>query len=324
MSSNDDLLATVASLYYLSNQSQSEIAKRLAMSTSKVSRLLKEARDRGIVDIRINMPIPRDIELEQQLIKEFNIRDAYVLKTTEDKSWEALANAIGKLAANHILRVLQGFPVGASVGVAWGRGVHAAVTKLPDNAARNINAVPLIGGIGTLAVDSPDVARIVAQKLGGRHYDLHAPILVERATAKDVFMSEPSVQMSIQRAKTVHMAITGIGSLVDEASSFLRAGLLSNSELAQLRAQGLVGELCGYFYDARGGYRAYEINQRIIGLDLTQLKQVELVLAVAYGRVKAEAIHGALQGEYIDVLVTDDGAAGSIIEMTRQSVEKAR
>ncbi|MEL6272855.1 MAG: sugar-binding transcriptional regulator, partial [Chloroflexota bacterium] len=296
MSSNDDLLATIASSYYILNQSQGEIAKRLDMSTSKVSRLLKEARERGIVDIRINMPIPRDIELEQRLIDHFGLKDAYVLKTADVSNPQARTNAIGKLAANYIKRMLESFPSGASVGVAWGRGVHAAVTALPDNAATNINAVPLIGGIGTLAIDSPDVTRVVAQKLGGRHYDLHAPILVERPEVKDVLMSEPAVQVGIQRANEVHLAITGIGTVVDEASSFLRSGLLSNTDLAHLRSEGLVGEMCGHFYDIRGEYQRYEINRRIIGLDLNQLKRVELVMAVAYGQLKAEAIYGALQG----------------------------
>ncbi|MEL6149194.1 MAG: winged helix-turn-helix transcriptional regulator, partial [Chloroflexota bacterium] len=110
MSSNDDLLATIASSYYILNQSQGEIAKRLDMSTSKVSRLLKEARERGIVDIRINMPIPRDIELEQRLIDHFGLKDAYVLKTADVSNPQARTNAIGKLAANYIKRMLESFP----------------------------------------------------------------------------------------------------------------------------------------------------------------------------------------------------------------------
>jgi deoxyribonucleoside regulator len=318
MAHNDDLLASIASLYYLLNQSQGAIAKRLDLSTSKVSRLLKEARDKGIVDIRIHMPIPRDIHLEQMLVDHFGLKDAYVLQTTNDASQETRLSGIGKLAAGYVQNMLETIPVGGSIGVAWGRGVHSAVTALPDAAAQNIDVVPLIGGVGTLVVDSPDVTRIVAQKLGGRHYDLHAPILVERSEVRELFLAEPTVHLGIQRAQTVDLAITGIGTVMEEGSSFLRAGLLSRVDLAHLRKEGVVGELCGHFFDIGGNYQRYAINQRIIGLDLEQLKKVRLVLAVANGLSKTQAIYGALNGGYINVLTTDDITARSILAMAEE------
>ena len=62
-----------------------------------------------------------------------------------------------------------------------------------------------------MVIDSPDLGRMVAQKLGGRHYDLHAPVLVERAMVRDMFLSEPMVKESILRARMVKLAIMGIG-----------------------------------------------------------------------------------------------------------------
>jgi len=63
MEHREELLATVASLYYRLNQSQGEIAERLDVSIATISRYLKEARERGIVQFNIRMPIPRDFEL---------------------------------------------------------------------------------------------------------------------------------------------------------------------------------------------------------------------------------------------------------------------
>lgn len=91
----DDMLAAVASLCYILNQSQGEIAARLEISSSKVSRLIKEAREKGIVEIRGRMPIPRDMELEQELLERVS--------------------------------------AGPSIGAAWGTGVHATVSALPDH-----------------------------------------------------------------------------------------------------------------------------------------------------------------------------------------------
>jgi deoxyribonucleoside regulator len=317
MSSRDDLLATVASLYYLLNQSQSAIAQRLEMSTSKVSRLLKEAREQGIVDIRVRMPIPRSIELEQQLVETFKLRDAYVLKTSQDTVDGTRLNAIGNLAANYIERALAHAPAGGTVGVAWGTGVHSAVSALPDSTAQNINVVQLVGGVGGLAVDSPDLARMVARKLGGRHYDLPAPGLVERAETRDALMAEPSVQSILQRAQEVYMAIIGIGSLDEKTSSFLRAGLLTSADLAQLRSQGVVGEICGQFFDINGSHIPYAINQRTIGLTLDYLQKVPHVVVVARGLTKAKAIYTALQTRYASVLVTDDETVVNVLAIAQ-------
>lgn len=249
MSENIDLLATVASLYYNFNQSQAEIASRFDLSPSKVSRLIKEARDRGIVEIQIHMPIPRDLELEQTLIREFCLKDAYILKTSADSDDEVSLDGLGKLAANYLERVIEALKPGAIIGVAWGTGVHAAVLALPNRASYNIDVVQLMGGVGALAVDGPDLARIITEKLGGRHYDLHAPVLVEKAAAREMFMAEPAVRNGIVRAQSAQLAITGIGAIHEDTSSFLRAGLFNRADLVQLRDQGIVGEICGRFYD---------------------------------------------------------------------------
>lgn len=314
MSENIDLLATVASLYYNFNQSQAEIASRFDLSPSKVSRLIKEARDRGIVEIQIHMPIPRDLELEQTLIREFGLKDAYILKTSADSDDEVSLDALGKLAANYLERVIEALKPGAIIGVAWGTGVHATVLALPNRASHNIDVVQLMGGVGALAVDGPDLARIITEKLGGRHYDLHAPVLVEKAAAREMFMAEPAVRNGIVRAQSAQLAITGIGAIHEDTSSFLRAGLFNRADLVQLRDQGIVGEICGRFYDINGNWQDYEINQRIIGIELENLRKIPLVLTIARGSTKVFSILGALRGKYIKILVTDDITASAVLE----------
>jgi len=313
MDQRDELLATVASLYYQLNISQSDIAARLDVSSSTVSRLLKEAHQKGIVEIQIRVPTSRDFELEQQLIEHFGLKDAYILKTSPDQTNESLLGAIGRLAASCIGRAIEGLPPGSSIGVAWGTGVHAAVSALPDHYAQNIDVVQLLGGVGALAIDSPDLARMVAQKLGGRHYDLHAPVLVEHPESREVLMHESACREAILRARAVDVAITGIGTVQDEASSFLRAGLLSRSDLSKLRSEGIVGEMCGRFFDIEGCCDDFEINKRIIGIDLDDLRHIPQSFAIAHSLLKVEAILGALRGHYAKVLSTDDRTARALL-----------
>ena len=315
MNERDDLLAMVASLYYKLNQGQGEIAQRLGVSTSKVSRLIKEAWERGIIDVQIRMPIPRDFALENELVSRFGLRDAMVLAGTPDADDSSLVAAAGQLAAVYLQRIIPGLAPGSSIGVAWGTGVHATVSALPNNFGRQLDVVQLMGGVGALVVDGPDLARIVAVKLGGRHYDLHAPVLVERADVREIFLSEPTVRDGIRRARAVQIAITGIGSVDERDSSFLRAGLLTRVDLAALRNRGAAGEMVGRFFDQQGGTDALEINQRVIGIELEDLRHIPTVMAVARGLSKAPAILGALNGRFLNVLVTDDSTARSILAL---------
>ncbi len=314
MDYRDELIATVASLYYQLNQSQSQIAARLDLSNSTVSRLIREARDKGIVQIQVRMPIPRDLKLEQIFIERFQLKDMYILRTMPDAPESQLMDSIGRLASAYIERMVEHFDDGDMMGVAWGVGVQAAISALRDNTAHNIDVVQLLGGVGASVAHGPDIMRMVAQKLGGQYYDLHAPVMVERTENRDLFMREPVVNENIQRAYNVKLAVSGIGSAYDEASSFLRAKLLGRDELRQLRAQNIVGEICGQFFDEDGNHN-YDINQRIIGIDLDHLRQIPNSIAIARGILKAHSILGVLNGRFVKVLATDDVTARAVLEL---------
>ncbi|MFN2201904.1 MAG: sugar-binding transcriptional regulator [Caldilineaceae bacterium] len=320
MNDRDQLLAMVASMYYHENFGQSQIADRLGVSSSKVSRMLKEARDRGIVDIRIRIPVARALTIEKEMIDAFGIQDAHVLKEIEDADEATLLRRTGEIAAEYLQQVIPTLGRGSSVGVAWGTSVHATVSALPDNSGQHVDVVQLMGGVGALAVDGPDLARMVAVKLGGRHYDLHAPVIVERPEVRTAFLSEPTVQDAIHRAQSVQLAITGIGSIQPDDSSFLRAGLLTHSDLARLRNGGAVGEMVGRFFGKNGEHDDLAINQRIIGIELDDLCKIPLVLAIARGVAKAPAILAALRAGYISVLATDEATANAILELNSASV----
>ena len=322
MNERDDLLAMVASLYYKLNQGQGEIAQRLGVSISTVSRLLKEAWQRGIIDVQIRMPIPRDFALENEIVGRFGLRNALVLAGTPGADEASLVAAAGQLAAVYLQRIIPALAPGSSIGVAWGTGVHATVSALPNNCGHRLDVVQLMGGVGGLAVDGSDLARIVAVKLGGRHYDLHAPVLVERAEVRAVFLGEPAVRSAIQRARSAQVAVTGIGSVDERDSSFLRAELLTRVDLAVLRNRGAVGEMVGRFFDRHGRADALEINQRVIGIELEDLHAIPTVVAVARGLNKAAAILGALNGRYLNVLVTDDVTARAVFALAGEGYSR--
>ena len=320
-----DFLVTVASLYYELNQNQQQIADRLEISRSSVSRLIKEARDLGIVEIRIHKPANRDFHLEQALIDRFGLQDAYVLVTAAEMREEEALYGVGRLAATYLQRVIGGMAPHTCIGTAWGTGAYAAVSALPEDRGRQIDVVQILGSVSVSnpLIDGPDLARLLAAKLGGRHYDLHAPVLVEQPALRTMLSNEPSVREGLQRGRSVALAITGIGTMVEEASSFLRAGHLTAVELAQLREQGIVGETCGRFFDAQGRHEEFAINARVVGIALDDLRRIPRVISVARGMVKVHSILGALRGGYMTVLATDDVTARAILAAETAEAEQA-
>ncbi|MCS6826212.1 MAG: sugar-binding transcriptional regulator [Caldilinea sp.] len=312
-----DLLVTVATLYYELGQNQQQIADRLETSRSSVSRMIKEARDLGIVEIRIHRPVNRAYALEQALIDRFGLTDAYVLLTNPDQRDEERLAGVGRLAAGYLERVLGQLPPHACIGIAWGTGVHAAISALGEDRSRQIDVVQILGSLGAAnpLIDGPDLARLLASKLGGRYFDLHAPALVEQPALRDLLLNEPSVRDGLQRARSVALAITGIGTVQEEAASFLRAGHLSPEDLAELRRQGVVGETVGRFFDVHGRFAQFDINARVIGIDLPDLRKIPRVIAVARGLPKAMSILGALRGRYMTVLATDDQTAQAVLAL---------
>ena len=68
-----------------------------------------------------------------------------------------------------------------------------------------------------------------------------------------------------------------------------------------------------YFIDKNGDVVNSSWEGRTISTSLDVVKQLENVIGVAAGQEKVNAIRSALNGRYLDVLITDEGTANSLI-----------
>ncbi|MEL6150245.1 MAG: sugar-binding domain-containing protein [Chloroflexota bacterium] len=253
----NDLLIRVASMYYERDYSQQKIADILNisseknMSRSNVSRLLKEAREKGFVEIRVHKQFPTEPELENALVEAFGVTDALVLESN-GADYDARLEQVGQLAALHLSRVIG---EGDSIGIAWGTGVASAVSAFPLMPANGNDVVQMLGTVGNVdsVLDGPELARELATKLGGQHYHMHAPLFVDSPAARDIFIQQTAIAEALRRARAVKAALVGIGTTVRGRSSFLRAGHLTEDELETLREAGAVGESAGQHFDMDDG-----------------------------------------------------------------------
>lgn len=309
----DELLARIATLYYYQEQSQQEIAQALSLSRSNVSRLLKEARERGIVEISIHYPIPRDFFLEQRLKARFGLREAAVAKAVPGDEIATLQQA-AQIAA----RVLDDHLAGARVlGISWGTTVHAIVDLFAPRRRHDIEVVQLMGGVSTNdpAIDGPALVARLARPLTGRYRYLHAPLIVDRAEVAAGLIEQRNIAEALEVAASAQVALVGIGALDERVSSLLRAGYLSQEEFATLSARGAVGDICARHFDDYGRPAAPEFDARLIAISLPQLAAIPTVIGVACGLLKARAIRAALRGGYLDILVTDSLTAEALLRL---------
>jgi deoxyribonucleoside regulator len=323
------LLTEVASLYYEENYTQEQIAKVMGVSRSGVSRLLTRSRELGLVDIHVHHPLRTSAPLRSELIHTFNIQDAQVLLSTSSN--EATLSRIGALAAGYTDRRIQESMAsvgkgGRTIGISWGTSMLEMLNALHPRRRIPLNVVQLMGSVDSTSspdIDGPEIARQLANTYGGRCYYLHAPLLVADLIVRDGLLKERSLRRSFQMMEQMDMALVGIGGARPEASGLFRAGYLSENELQVIRSQGVVGDMCGRYFDIDGRICDIEMLNRTIAVSFDTLRKVPLVIAVAAGVAKTEAILGALRTGIIKVLVTDEPCARAVLNLAsrREFVE---
>jgi deoxyribonucleoside regulator len=310
-----NLLARVASYYYNDELTQSEIAERLGLSRVKVYRLLKEARAEGVVQITITWPTSRDTVLEERLRSVFGLQDALVLAVQPAEA--APIRRIGQLGARYLEGILED---GMTMTVCLGRSTYEVIDAIrPGFRAR----VHVAQAMGTMAfalheIDSATLARQLAIKLGGEVSYLSSPILADSEQSAQVLRSQRDIQRTLQAARAAQVALVGIGNLDPATSGFVKAGLITPAELAQLAEQGAIGDIAGQIITRNGELHPCSHNQRLIGITLDELRAIPQTIAVAIGREKSAAIAAALRTQAVNVLVTDAMTAELVVQQYSQ------
>jgi DNA-binding transcriptional regulator LsrR (DeoR family) len=311
----DDLLAEVATLYYRDRLDQEKIAGRVGVSRSTVSRMLSEALRTGVVEIRVRRPLPLVDELNRELVDAFQLRDAQVLDT--QRMADAVLARVGRLAARYLDTTLS---IGDVLAISWGTGVRAVAEGLEPRVDRATEVIQMLGGAGSRdpEVDGTELARRLANLFGGRCRFLNAPLIVDDERIAAALLRQRGIRETLAAAAHADIAIVGIGALVPEVSSLLRAGYLNRRSLTRMRRQGAVGDVCGHMFTLDGELVDTELTRRVISIDVAALRGIPRVVGVSAGAAKAEAVLGALRARLVNVLVTDDQTARAVLELHRR------
>jgi DNA-binding transcriptional regulator LsrR (DeoR family) len=307
-----DLLGQVAVWYYEDNMDQTEIAERIGKSRSMVSRMLNEARDLGLIEVRVKFPLKTDPELEAKLCQAFNLIHARVL-ADPPPDYSTLLRRLGRLGAYYLQDMLRD---DIKIGIGWGATLHQLVKSLPSTSLKDALVIQTMGSVGRgdPIIDGAELARWLSQKLMAKLHFLPAPLVVANEETARTLLNDPQISDTLSLARQVDIALVGIGPVDSQLSGLYRTGYLTDTDVETFTAAGIVGDLMGRLLDSSGKLADAYLNRCVIGQDLESLRQVPMAIGIAGNVMKVPAVLAALRSGCLDVIITDALTATAVLE----------
>ena len=176
-----------------------------------------------------------------------------------------------------------------------------------------LTVVPARGGFGAeIKYQANLIAARTAEKLGGTYKLLHVPDGISPGLIRQIRNESPEtaeVESLIHRADILAITING-------ARDMAKVHQLPLDVCERLHEEGVCGEALGVYADIHGKvlYRMYNL-----GISADELSSVSNVLIAAGGSHKARAILSMSRAGVRGVLITDEGAAKAILELTENN-----
>ena len=313
-----DALYEVATLYYLQDQTMEAIGARFGVSRSTVSRLLREARDAGVVRITIAPSGRAPAPLAHDLHAAFGVT-AHVVPTRASAPAAAHLEAVARQAAS-LLGELMGDET--TLGVAWGATVSALAAHLVSQPTRGSAIVQLNGAASTASSGVAYAGEILARFGAAFDAEVHhfpVPAFFDYADTRTALWRERTVRRVLDLQERLDVAVFGVGSFSGRQMSHVyAAGYLSPDDMAELLRQGVVGDICTVTLRADGTYADIPLNARASGPTPAMLARVPRRVCVVAGRHRAAATLGALRSGAVTDLVIDEPTARAVLDAHRR------
>jgi DNA-binding transcriptional regulator LsrR (DeoR family) len=308
-------------LYYRQGLSQKDIAASVGLSAATVSRLLKRAFDEGLVHVELTLP--RTHELEAELIQRFKLRDAVVIASGGRAD---VKEELGGAAAGYFEKVVEH---GMRVGVSCGYTLYQTIRALRERRFRDLALYPLSGESTLKLVDiSPNTMVGMMAAKYRPHVTAYALPVQHLVSLRQIdrerrrLLRDPEVRRIYDAAQAVDVALCGVGMIGEQTPGFCALAESYGISVKRLRQLGVVGEINYQPFDADGHIvdqpELRALMRRLLSVDGARLQALSRrdrhrVIAVAGGKDKQAAVHGALAGGFMNVLITDEDLAARLV-----------
>ena len=314
------LLAEVAHLYYVEERTQEQVAQEVGISRSYISRMLKEARERGIVEIRVHHPFQTVPDLAEELRRRLGLVECLVLATGQHGPELGflgdIAYRVGALAARYLQKHVEDH---STIGLGWGSMVYNVVNSGYLAQKRGMTVVQVQGSVGgaTQEIDGARIVSALARSLGARALYLSAPMVVADPAVRTGLLRDQHIRQTLEIGRRADTLVVGVGA-VSPQSGLYRAGYLNDADLDFISALGAVGDICGTYFERDGALCRLELNDRAIALDAEAMRKIPRRIGVSCGVAKALPNLGAARAGLVNVLVTDAHAAEEMLALIDQ------
>jgi DNA-binding transcriptional regulator LsrR (DeoR family) len=305
-----DLIAA-AELYYRDQLSQQEVAERMGVSRSTVSRMLQQARDEGIVHIEIRRPSPPE-DAAEALRTALDLRRVVVVPSSARTGPHALvAPALAEIASLELGR-------GDALAVSWGSTIEEIARSPHFPRLHGVRLIPAIAAFDEMdgRFQTNEIARRIAATSGAEVSFLHSPAMPSPRLRRTLLADE---ELSRRLGLWDHLAaaLVGIGPPPADVETAPAHVLAAQGELAHA-----AGDVVSRYFDIHGRPVPFENEKLLIGMSRDQLRNTGTVVGVAAGPGKGPSIVGAARAGLIDVLVTDAATAGAALEHAEGSAPR--
>ncbi len=312
--SREESLYRAAQMYYVNDEKMEAIASSLGVSRSTVSRMLKDARETGIVRITLTPFLGATDQLSRELSDAFDLT-AHVVAVRRGMSEQQRLDVIARVTAR---RLEEWIRPGVTVGVAWGTTVSAVATHLQPQPIEDVRIVQLNGAANSMTTGIPYASAIIARMaevLGAESVFFPVPAFFDYPATREAMWRERSVQHVLDMQQECDVALFGVGGLTGGTVSHVySSGYFDDDDLRELAEQGVVGDVCTVLLREDGSYADIAMNARATGPTPAELRRIPRRVCVAAGDAKVHAVVGALRAGVATDLVIDDITARAVLK----------
>ncbi len=312
--SGENIVTEAAWMYYHEGLNQTEIAGQLGVSRATVVNYLQEAKERGFVRISLAEKVFTNHKLALELREHFGLTAAYVVPDGTGGDEEALMR-VARGAADWLPSLLS---PGDNLGVSWGRTIYEVAEAMEESETEGITVSQLVGSMATPYGFTAEICSAhMAQRLGAKCINLHAPAVLSDPDLAARLRAEPIIRKQIDALSHCNKAIFAAGSANHE-SHIVSSGVATHSDLDWYVDHGATGVLCGRFIDDRGLSIPGELDDRMIGVELDKLLNLDMGLLVSVGEDKIVPMLSAIAGGYVTHLVTNNRTAAFMLGIAKE------
>lgn len=317
MVEREESMRVAATMYYLQDEPMDAIARRLGTSRSTVSRLLKAARETGLVQIAVRSEQDVTTGLAGQLRQAYGVR-AHVVPVRVGATDVQRLDQVANVAARLLMDLFEDEMV---LGVAWGTTVSAVARALGRKPTRGGTVVQFNGAANTVT-SGVDYASTIITAFGAafdaevRHFPV--PAFFDFAETREAMWRERSVKRVLAVQRRTDIALFGVGALGGQVPSHVYStGYLDESDLGALYSAGVVGDVCTVFLREDGSYRDIAINRRATGPTPAELARIPRRLCVVAGQAKLRPLLAAMRAGAVTDLIIDEPTARRLAPRAR-------